>query len=182
MINLHKNPVQNFHKKINTAFLGIGTNKGNREKNIDHAIKLLGFNKDIKIIKVSKLLKNPPQEGIKNGYFLNGAIKVRTSLDPIELLNYCKKTEVRLGRRNKIKKNNHAKKINKPRIIDLDLLFYENKIIETDELQIPHLRLHKRYFVMIPLLELEPEFIHPVFKKSLKKLYFELLSKEKLYA
>ena len=79
--------------KLKTVYIGIGTNKGNREINISNAIKLLSEIKDIKILKISKMLKNPPQEGIKSGYFLNGAIKLTTSLTPFELLKVCKSIE-----------------------------------------------------------------------------------------
>ena len=132
---------------MQTAFLGIGTNKGKREKNIELALKLLSKNKEIKILKVSKMLKNPPQEGIKSGYFLNGAIKLRTTLSPIKLLYCCKEIEKRLGR-------TFATHQKRSRTIDLDILFYGNETINTKELTIPHPMIQKRYFVLIPLLEI----------------------------
>lgn len=148
-----------------TVLLGIGTNKGNRKKNISLAIKLLSENKEIKLLKISKMLKNPPQEGIKSGYFLNGAIKLLTTLSSNGLLRLCKGIEKKQGRiQSKDKKK-------KSRTIDLDILFYGNKIIKTKELLIPHPLLHKRYFVMIPLLEIAPNFIHPVLKKKISELY-----------
>ncbi|MBI2996554.1 MAG: 2-amino-4-hydroxy-6-hydroxymethyldihydropteridine diphosphokinase [Candidatus Melainabacteria bacterium] len=149
------------------AFLGIGTNKGDREKNILIALKLLSNNKEIKILKVSKMLKNPPQEGVKSGYFLNGAIKLLTSLTPFELLRLCKKIERRLGR-----KDTARRQRKKSRIIDLDILFYGNKIIKTNELTIPHPMIHKRYFVLIPLMEIEKDFKHPILNKTIEELYY----------
>ncbi len=154
---------------MKTVFIAIGTNKGNREKNISIALKLLSEHKEIKIAKVSKMLKNPPQEGIKSGYFLNGAMKIKTSLPPIELRAFCKKIEKRLGR---IESRKEKKK--KSRTIDLDILFYGDETINTKILTIPHPMLHKRYFVLIPLFEIAPNFIHPTFKKSIKQLYTEL--------
>lgn len=156
-------------RALKTVFLGIGTNKGNRGGNILLALKLLRKNKEIKILKVSKMLKNPPQEGIKNGYFLNGAIKLRTSLSPEQLLKACKSIERKLGRPVGVSAYEYSNK-KRSRIIDLDILFYENKIIKTPELTVPHPMLHKRYFVLIPLLEIGKDVVHPVLKKSVKNL------------
>jgi len=154
---------------MKTVFIAIGTNKGNREKNISIALKLFSEHKEIKIVKVSNMLKNPPQEGIKSGYFLNGAMKIKTSLPPIELRAFCKKIEKRLGR---IESRKEKKK--KSRTIDLDILFYGDEVINTKLLIIPHPMLHKRYFVLIPLFEIAPNFIHPNLKRNIKQLYTEL--------
>ena len=161
--------------KSKIVYLGIGTNKGSRETNISNAIKLLSETKGIKLLKVSKMLKNPPQEGIKTGYFLNGAIKLLTSLTPLELLRACKNIERKLGRRLIRKKKGS-------RVIDLDVLFYENEIIDTKELIIPHPMIEKRYFVLIPLMEIGKNFLHPILGKSVKELYSELNKDLKKYA
>ncbi len=160
-----------------TSYLGIGTNKGNREKNISNAINLLEDIKEIKLLKVSKMLKNPPQEGIKNGYFLNGAIKILTSLTPLELLKVCKKIEEKQGRKEARKQ---GKK--RSRVIDLDILFYGNEIINIKELIIPHQMIEKRYFVLIPLVEIGKNFVHPVLKKSVGEMYVDFYKKERRYA
>lgn len=153
---------------MKTVFLGIGTNKGNRERNISIALKLLSGNKRITIVKVSNMLKNSPQEGIKSGYFLNGAIKIKTTMAPLELLTFCKKIEKTLGR---IISRRTKKK--QSRTIDLDILFYGHETIKTRSLLIPHPMLHKRYFVLIPLLEIEPNHTHPTLNKTIKELYLE---------
>ena len=150
-------------KSLNNVFIAIGTNKGNRKKNISNALELLKENKNIKILKVSKMFKNPPQEGIKSGYFLNGAIQLKTLLTPVQLLRTCKNIEKKLGRTIRKKKTS--------RIIDLDILFYENKILKRSKFTIPHPMLHKRYFVLIPLVEIAPKFHHPIFKKSIRELH-----------
>lgn len=170
--------------KFKTVFLGIGTNKGNREKNISLATTLLKENKQIKILKVSKMLKNPPQEGIRSGYFLNGAIKILTSLTPRELLYYLKRIERKLGRRTMSRRTGEPESLRKkkPRTIDLDILFYGNEVINTAELIIPHPMLHKRYFVLIPLLEIGKYIVHPVYKKTVEELYLESNEKLKRYA
>ena len=159
-------------KEIKIAYLGIGTNKGNRETNISNTLKLLSEIKEIKILKVSKLLKNPPQEGIRNGYFLNGAIKVLTSLTPLELLKVCKRIERKLGReRTSSQAGEPANRRKKSsRVIDLDILFYGNEVIHTKKLIVPHPMIEKRYFVLIPLMEIGEKFVHPVLKKNICEL------------
>lgn len=138
------------------ALLGIGTNKGNRKKNIVKALKLLTGSKKIKFLKISKILRNRPKEGIKGGYFLNGVLKIQTSLSPLKLLKLCKSIEKKLGRvETKDKKK-------RSREIDLDILFYGNKIINTKDLVVPHPRLYQRDFVLIPLAEIEPGLIYPL--------------------
>ncbi|OGI07066.1 MAG: 2-amino-4-hydroxy-6-hydroxymethyldihydropteridine diphosphokinase [Candidatus Melainabacteria bacterium RIFCSPLOWO2_02_FULL_35_15] len=153
---------------LKTVYLGIGTNKGTRETNISSAINLLSNIKGIKLLKISKMLKNPPQEGIKSGYFLNGAIKLLTSLTPLELLKVCKKIEKKQGR-----KETRIQRRKISRVIDLDILFYGNEIINTKELTIPHPMIEKRYFVLIPLMEIAKRFVHPLLKKSIKELYID---------
>lgn len=153
-------------KEQTIAYLGIGTNKGKRIENISTAINLLSEIKGIKLLKISKMLKNPPQEGIKTGYFLNGAIKIQTSLEPVELLKLCKQIEKKLGRTETRKL---GKKIS--RVIDLDILFYGNKIVNKKNLTIPHPMIEKRYFVLIPLMEVGKDFKHPILRKSVKQLY-----------
>ncbi|MBI1857553.1 MAG: 2-amino-4-hydroxy-6-hydroxymethyldihydropteridine diphosphokinase [Candidatus Melainabacteria bacterium] len=163
--------------KHKVVFIGIGTNKGNREKNISLALELLRQHKQIKILQISKMLKNPPQEGIKSGYFLNGAIKIKTTLTPIELLKTLKNTEKILGR-------NINKQIKRKtsRTIDLDILLYENKTTKNSFLTIPHPMLHKRSFVLIPLFEIGRNHIHPVFNKSISNLYKNYFRAIKKYA
>ena len=156
-------------KRQIVTYLGIGTNKGKRIKNIAAAINLLSEIKEIKLLKVSKMLKNPPQEGIKTGYFLNGAIKIQTSLEPVELLKLCKQIEKKLGRTETRKL---GKKIS--RVIDLDILFYGTKIVNKKNLTIPHPMIEKRYFVLIPLIEIGKDFKHPLLKKRVSELYVSL--------
>src|SRR3989338_10728378 len=149
------------------VYLGIGSNLGDRQANIDKAIGLLKENKEIKIQAVSALIETEPEgEGLE-GKFLNGAIKMDTDLLPLDLLSQLKAVERRLGR---------AKSApNMPRTMDLDILFYEDVVIfEGKNLHIPHPRLAKRKFVLQPLLEIAPDLVHPKLKKTIKQLYEEL--------
>ncbi|MCM8759290.1 MAG: 2-amino-4-hydroxy-6-hydroxymethyldihydropteridine diphosphokinase [Candidatus Omnitrophica bacterium] len=145
-------------------FIGIGSNKGNRKNNISKAIELL--TEKVELIKISKIYKTQPQEGVRGGWFLNGVIMGKTSLTPEMLLKFLQSIEQDLGR-----PANHKK--NSERTIDLDILFYGNKIIEKHNLTIPHPRLDRREFVLKGLMEICPDFVHPNLKKSIKQIWQE---------
>jgi len=147
-----------------TAYIGLGSNIGNKAGNITKTIALLKSDKKIGITKIARLYKTSPVNvsGRQQDY-LNTAIEVNTIYRPEKLLLKLKKIEKQLGRN----KDSH----NKPRIIDLDILFYGNTVFENKKLVIPHPEIQNRKFVLIPLLELNKEFIHPVYKKSIYRLY-----------
>lgn len=146
------------------AYIGFGSNIGDREANINRAIGIL--KQKIKIIKISSLNETKPMYMENQGWFLNGAAKVDTELKPKELLDLLKNTEKNLGRKETGR--------NRPRIIDLDILFYGDQILNEDDLHIPHPKIQERAFVLVPLAEIEPNFVHPVYKKSVCKLLSEL--------
>ncbi|MEA1994291.1 MAG: 2-amino-4-hydroxy-6-hydroxymethyldihydropteridine diphosphokinase [Euryarchaeota archaeon] len=142
------------------VFIGIGSNLGNREEHIARALHFLGKRCDI--IKKSSLYETAPVGYKDQRSFLNGVVKMETALRPEELLHFLQKIEKKLGRIKTIK--------NGPRTIDLDILFYNDIIIDTEELTVPHPKLHKRLFVLEPFNEIEPEFVHPVLKKTVGEL------------
>ena len=129
------------------CYLGVGSNLGNRRKNIKLAVKLIGALKDTKIIKESRLFESSPSGGpAGQPNYLNAALKISTKLSPLKLLKQLKKIEKVLGR---VKTARFG-----PRCIDLDILLFTDKVIERKELKIPHPRLMERDFVLKPLLEL----------------------------
>ena len=143
------------------VFLGLGSNVGNREKNILEAIGYLKEhikNGKIADIYISKAVgfKNQPD-------FFNTVFVGYTDLSPEELFYFIKRIEKKVGRVYRFHWG--------PREIDIDILFYGNKIIKKDFLIIPHPRLHERDFVLKPLTDLEPDFVHPVFKKKIIDMY-----------
>ncbi|RMA97570.1 2-amino-4-hydroxy-6-hydroxymethyldihydropteridine diphosphokinase [Hydrogenothermus marinus] len=151
-------------KKI---FLGLGSNIGNKEENIKKAISLLSdFVFDIKL---AKLYKSKAYGYENQDDFINTAIVGYTNLQPEELLKKLKEIEEKVGR----KKRFHWG----PREIDIDILFYEDLIFKSENLEIPHPRIYERDFVLKPLVDLEPDFIHPVLNKSVKQLLEELEEK-----
>ena len=129
-----------------TAFLAVGSNLGDRKRNIKLAIRKIKRLKNTKILKVSKIILSNPQGGPAQSNFLNGAISIKTKLSAARLLKGLKRIEKELGRRKTLK--------NGPRTIDLDILLYGDRIIERNNLKIPHPRMFEREFVIRPLLEI----------------------------
>ena len=128
------------------CYLGIGSNLGNRNRNIKEAIKKINLLKDTKVIKMSKIIETKPVGGVPaQGNFLNAALKIQTRISPLKLLKDLKEIEKDLGRVKTVRYG--------PRAIDLDILFYGDRIINTKELAIPHPRLFARDFVLKPLSE-----------------------------
>lgn len=150
------------------VIIGIGSNMGNKKKNIGKAIKLM--KEKCKLLKLSSLYKTEPVGYKKQDWFLNCAAKIKTELKPDELLKFFRSIEKILGRVKRIK--------NGPRTIDLDILFYGDEIIKTKKLIVPHPRLHKRLFVLEPLKEIAPDFMHPVIKKNIKELNQKLKNRD----
>ena len=151
-----------------TVFLAIGSNVGDREANIQKAVGFLKEHQDIDVLSVSSFIETEAVgAGLPQGRFLNGALQIETDLTPLDLLTQLKMIERRLGR--------SKREMNAPRPMDLDILFYEDVVIlEGKNLTIPHPRLPQRYFVLKPLLEIAPDFMHPRLQKTVKELYEEL--------
>jgi len=131
-----------------TAFVGIGSNLGDREANLRRAIELLSAEEGIEVVAVSELRETAPVGPVEQGPFLNGAVQLETSLGPRELLARLLAVENRLGR---VRDERWG-----PRTIDLDLLLYGVETIEEPGLTVPHPRLHERRFVLEPLVDLDP--------------------------
>lgn len=148
----------------NKVYIALGTNLGNREENLREALEKLG--KIVQTQKKSEILETDPEGYENQGKFLNMVISARTTLNPQELLEELLNIEFEMGRKREIK--------NGPRIIDLDILLYEDRIINDPNLKIPHPMMHKRRFVLEPLKDIAPEEEHPQLKKTIKTLADEL--------
>jgi 2-amino-4-hydroxy-6-hydroxymethyldihydropteridine diphosphokinase len=121
----------------------------------------------LRIIKSSKIYETKPWGFESSNLFLNMVLLGETPLSPWALILEIKKIEAKMGR--KLRKE----KLYEDRIIDIDIIFYENLVISSESLTIPHPHMHKREFVMLPSLEIAPSFLHPIFKKSIAELYEE---------
>lgn len=151
------------------VYLGIGSNLGDRKAHIERAMALLEEKKEIKITALSQMIETSPEGGPPQGDFLNGAARIETDFLPLELLSRLKAVERRLGR---VKGETNA-----PRPIDLDILFYDDVVIvEGKSLSIPHPKLAEREFVLRPLAEIAPNFIHPKLKKTVGQLLETLVN------
>lgn len=146
------------------VYIAFGSNIGDREDNINRAFEVL--KQKIKIIRSSSLYETKPMYLENQGWFLNGVAKVETELNPQDLLDFLKKTEKNLGRKETGR--------NGPRIIDLDILFYGCQTLDENDLHIPHPKIRERAFVLVPLAEIAPNFIHPNYNKTNAKLLSEL--------
>ena len=150
---------------MHKVFIGIGTNLGDRSKNIEGALKNLESN-GLKIVKKSPVYETEPYGLADQPRFLNCAVEANTTLSPQELLMRLLKIEKEMGRERKIPQG--------PRIIDLDILFYGNLVINEESLIIPHPDLQNRFFVLKPLSDIAPDLLHPVFKKTIKQMLKDL--------
>lgn len=150
------------------VFIAIGSNLKNREDNLKEAWQQLERTVCIKMEKASPVYETDPVGGPMQGKYLNAVWEIKTSFTPVELLNELLRLENRMGRRRTVP--------NAPRTIDLDILFYGNQTIQRKGLQIPHPRLHERWFVLKPLADLAPDFIHPILKKTVTILLKDLSS------
>ena len=130
------------------AYLGLGSNEGDRQQYLHDALSLL-TQRGVVVLKVSTFIETKPVGGPPQGLYLNGAAKIRTAHPPQKLLEIIKSIEYDLGRRPTVR--------NGPRPIDIDILLYEGVVLETPLLTIPHPRMNERDFVLIPLREIKPD-------------------------
>jgi 2-amino-4-hydroxy-6-hydroxymethyldihydropteridine diphosphokinase len=146
-----------------TAYLGLGTNLGEKNKQIATAVKLLKERAGT-ILALSSLYESKPWGFESPNEFLNIVLAVETRSSPFKLLHITRQIERDMGRREKSNGSYHD------RIIDIDILLYENIILHTEQLTLPHPFMHKRSFVITPLAEIAPQLIHPVLKKTVSEL------------
>ena len=145
---------------MNLVYLSIGTNLGNKIENLKNAISRLSS--IVTINSISSVYETEPLNVQKQDNFLNIAIEVQTNFSPLELIEKLKKIESEMGR--------VLSESNKPRIIDIDIIFYNSIILDEVRIQVPHPRAHKRAFVIFPIMDLNPAFVHPILNKSLMEI------------
>ncbi|MEA1886390.1 MAG: 2-amino-4-hydroxy-6-hydroxymethyldihydropteridine diphosphokinase [Bacteroidota bacterium] len=147
------------------VYLGLGTNIGDRAENLAAARQSLSKH-SIDILSISPVYISEPWGFKSNNDFYNQVIEVKTDVDPYDLLDIIQETENKMGRKRRMKGYSD-------RIIDIDILFYDNEIISSKPLIIPHPLLHKRMFVLQPMADIAPGLIHPVFNKTIAELMQE---------
>ena len=154
--------------QVKLIYLGIGSNLGNKRNNIEKTKFELGQN-NIKILRSSSFYESLSWPNPKNPKFLNIVLKIATNFTLSGLLKKCKEIEKNIGRKKSA--------INSPRECDIDIIDYENKIINS-EIILPHPRMHNRSFVLLPLFELNKDWKHPVSNHNIKTLIFSLPNKD----
>lgn len=150
------------------VYLCLGSNSGDSFKLIEQAVSFLNLSENIKLIRTSALYETEPW-GVKDqNWFLNIAVEIKTNLPANDLLMKLQNIEKTLGR-NREKERRWGE-----RPIDIDIIFYDSKILNTPVLTVPHPHMHERAFVLVPLLELIPDFVHPLLNKTVSQLYDDL--------
>ena len=137
-----------------TAYIGLGSNLGDRERNLREAVRRLTAHCPLRVLATSTILETDPVDFLDQPRFMNMVVRIETTLTPHELLHCLKKSERELGRKKTFSKG--------PRTIDLDILLYDNIILNTEDLTIPHPEIKNREFVMRHLIELDPELVDPL--------------------
>ncbi|MCG1146579.1 2-amino-4-hydroxy-6-hydroxymethyldihydropteridine diphosphokinase [Staphylococcus epidermidis] len=144
------------------AYLGLGSNIGNRELQLNEAIKILHAYQGIQVTQVSHIYETEPVGYTNQPKFLNLCIEIETELNPQSLLKCCLATEQQLHRKREIRWG--------PRTLDVDILLFDDQIIEQDNLSVPHPRMKERSFVLIPLNDIATNQIEPISNKSIGQL------------
>ena len=153
---------------FHTAYVALGSNLGDKEANLRKALELLQ-ERGVEIVKTSTFISTEPYGVTDQPQFLNGVCEVRTSLEPLELLHTLLDIEQEMGR---VRLRHWGE-----RNIDLDLLLYEDVVMDTPELKLPHPDMQNRDFVLLPLAEIAPELVHPILQKSIEELSNLYISK-----
>jgi 2-amino-4-hydroxy-6-hydroxymethyldihydropteridine diphosphokinase len=145
---------------MSKAYLALGTNLGDRMENLRRAIAALP--PTLRVTALSPVYETPPWGYADQPAFLNMTVGGETDLDPQGLIAFLKNLETELGREKTFR--------NGPRLIDMDILFYNDLILDQADLVIPHPRLHERAFVLVPLNDIAPEWMHPALKRTVRDL------------
>lgn len=149
-------------RKWHKVYLSLGSNMGDKRENLLEAIKRVGELENTEVVKSSTILETEPFGYIEQDNFLNACLEVKTLLTPQEFLSSILKIELDMGRVREIKWG--------PRVIDIDILFYDNEIIQEDNLAVPHPWICEREFVLEPLSEIAPNYVHPLERKTIMML------------
>lgn len=166
-IGLHLESVSvSVRRRWYRAYIALGSNMGDKEQYLRTAVEAIGQNEDCRVEKVSSFLRTAPYGGVEQEDFLNGCMEIRTLLTPRELLELMHEIEAEAKRERTVHWG--------PRTLDLDIIMYDDEIVDESDLQIPHKEMAKRDFVLFPLREIAPYLRHPANGKTIEELAEEL--------
>jgi len=152
---------------MHQSFISVGSNLGDKIENCRSGIRALLADGRSALIKSSALYRTSPVDFLDQDWFVNGVVKIKTELDPFALLKILKGIEKAAGR------NGHTVRFG-PRVLDLDIILFDDRVIQTEVLKVPHPRMHKRRFVLKPICDIEPCMVHPVLGKKMRSLLDKL--------
>ncbi len=156
---------------MHTAIISVGSNIGNKQDNCQKGIDRLMASGNATLVKASRFYRTSPVDYLDQEWFVNAAVKFETILEPLELLEVLKAVQQQCGRtKSGIRFG--------PRVLDLDIIFYDRLVMNTPTLEIPHPRMHKRRFVLKPICDIDPAIIHPVLKQEMQILLKRLGEEE----
>lgn len=153
-------------RKWHRAYIALGSNMGEREAYLQMAVDKIRQKEGCQVEKVSSFIRTAPYGGVEQDDFLNGCMQIRTLSTPRELLEILQGIEKEAGRERKVHWG--------PRTLDLDIIFYDREVVDEEDLQIPHIEMQKRDFVLLPLREIAPHLRHPVTGKTVGEMAEEL--------
>ncbi len=157
------------------VYLSLGSNKGDRIGYVQQAASLLGLDDNISIVRTSAFYETEPWNMNTQTWFVNALVEIKTKYTPQELLEVCQRIETQLGREHKQTKDYED------RTIDIDILFYNKDIINENNLTIPHKYVHLRAFTLVPMMELNADFVHPVLHKTIVEMHNDLENPEMVF-
>lgn len=157
------------------VYLSLGSNKGDRIGYVQQAASLLGADEGISIVRTSAFYESEPWNMNTKNWFVNAVVEAKTKYSPQELLEVCQRIEKQLGRTSE-EKNQYQ-----DRTIDIDILFYNKDIINEENLIIPHKYVHLRAFTLVPMMELNSNFVHPVLHKNIVEMHNDLENPEMVF-
>lgn len=157
------------------VYLSLGSNKGDRIGYVQQAASLLGADEGISIVRTSAFYESEPWNMNTKNWFVNAVVEAKTKYSPQELLEVCQRIEKQLGRTSE-EKNQYQ-----DRTIDIDILFYSKDIINEENLIIPHKYVHLRAFTLVPMMELNSDFVHPVLHKNIVEMHNDLENPEMVF-
>ena len=149
-----------------TAYIALGSNIGDKQAHLKFAVAALDSTRGCRVLRTSSFIQTAPYGYLEQDDFLNGCLALETLLTPQELLDVLHEIEQNAMRERTVRWG--------PRTLDLDIIFYDELVFADGELQIPHIEAHKRDFVLAPLCEIAPYYVHPVFRKTIRELLAEL--------